>query len=99
MNKALDVLRRYSFKHLRPGEHGENERDFEFEGPGLVIICREEPPKKVGQREFAILTAVNAPNDALAVARSLLKQRSGGERYVYAMLASMKSPRERQRVL
>lgn len=93
---ALGVLQRYVYEYLRPGQ---NDKEFKFDGPGLVIICRDETPKNSDDRQFRILTAVSASNDALAVAKRLLTQRANSEKYVYAMLASIEKDGERQKAL
>jgi hypothetical protein len=70
---ALSVLNHYTWKHLRPGE---NEKDFAFTGPGVVVICREPPKKDPSEVSFSILTAVSAENDALTVASRMLGHRA-----------------------
>ena len=93
---ALSVLTRYPSKHLRPGE---NDQGFEFEGPGLVAILREDAPKNTKPMLYKALTAVNAEDDALAVARNLLERRSPSDQYVFAVLLSIPDQAERQKAL
>lgn len=93
---ALSVLQRYDFKRLHPGQ---NDEGLIFSGPGIVLICHEKPPVKAGEVQFEILTAFNAPNDALAIAKNALKQRAANSLGVFAMLAQITTHSEREKAL
>ena len=82
--RAQSVFHRYNFKALRPGE---NDKDFKFSGPGVVILCRELEAHKAGEVRFEIIEALAAENDALAVAKSPLSQPRSSDAYLFAELA------------
>lgn len=86
MKTALSVLTKYNFRQLRPGE---NDRVFEFAGPGVVVIACEKESKHVGEIQFSLITALSADNDALEVATRLLSQQWDCDGYVFALLASV----------
>lgn len=87
---ALGVLNRYGFQQLRPGE---NDASFQFSGPGLVVLACESP--HAAEVRFSLITAVSADSDALAVAKSLLKQGYECNGYRFALLAPIRDKRER----
>jgi hypothetical protein len=91
---ALSVLDRHQFRQLRPGE---NDKDFQFKGAGLVVICQEVKATERGQPDFRILTATDA-DDALVTAKRLISQRARRGTYVFAMLASL-LPQQRTQAL
>ena len=97
MSKLVTILNRYKFEKLRPGE---NDKDFKFDGPGLVLLCEEQGPSHtaMGATNYTILKAMSAKNDALEVARSALKQPRDSDRYRFAMLARIDNQQERSAV-
>lgn len=80
-SRAQSVFHRYNFKALRPGE---NDKEFKFSGPGVVILCRELETESSGEVRFEIIEAFAAEADALAVAKSLLAQPRGSDAYLFA---------------
>jgi hypothetical protein len=80
-NRAQSVFHRYNFRALRPGE---NDKDFKFSGPGVVILCRELETQSSGEVRFEIIEALAADSAALDVARSLLAQPRESDSYLFA---------------
>src|ERR1035441_7701812 len=91
---SLSVLSRLDLKHLRPGE---NDKEFVFTGPGVVLIACEKDSQP-GEIRFSLLNAVSA-DDAFAAATSLLKQSHECDGYVFAMLARVEKQTDRDAVL
>jgi hypothetical protein len=60
-----------------------------FEGPGLVLKCRELESVTPGEHRFQIIGMMGAKNDAGAVAQSLLKHPRPEGDSVFVMLASV----------
>ena len=86
MPTALAVLSSFDFKQLRPGE---NDADFKFSGPGLVVIACQDTSVVPGEIRFTLMTALSVDSDALDVAHRLLKQQWDCKGYVFALLASV----------
>lgn len=84
MRTALSVLSTFDFKQLRPGE---NDIDFKFSGPGIVVIACQDTSVSPGEVQFSLITALSADSDALEVAHRLLKQQWVCNGYLFAMLA------------
>ena len=87
---TFEIVNKYDPKLLRPGE---NDAQFKFEGPGVVVLAREEPGTT-----YSTVLDVLAAEDALAVAKSLLKQPRPDDRYRYAMLLSIRDRAKRESV-
>lgn len=79
--QALSVMGEYAWKYLCPGE---NDKTFEFEGPGIALLC-----KRVSDdgSQYQVLKVYSA-DDALEIAKRLLAQPRADDSYLYAMLAS-----------
>lgn len=95
--RLASILHRYSFAKLRPGE---NDKDFKFEGPGLVLICEEIglTNSVFGTMEYDVLHAMSANEDALEAAKRALSQPQDSDRYRFAMLAQIPDVNERASV-
>ena len=87
---TFEIVNKYDPKLLRPGE---NDTQFQFDGPGVVILACEEPDSP-----YSTVLDVLAAENALAVARSLLNQPRPDNRYRYAMLLSIRDRAKRERV-
>ena len=91
--RAQSVFSNYDFKILRPGE---NDREFKFSGPGVVLICQELKPENLGETTFEVLMVESASNNALGVAKSLLTQMSRGtEGYLFAQMVKIEDKSDR----
>ena len=91
--RAQSIFGRYEFKSLRPGE---NDKEFKFSGPGVVLICQELKAKNPGEITFKVLMIESAASNALAVAKSLLTQLSrGADGYLFAQLAWIENKEDR----
>ena len=94
--RAQSVFGNYEFKSLRPGE---NDKEFKFSGPGVVLICQELKPANTGEVTFKVLLVESAANNALAVAKSLLTQLSrSADGYLFAQMLRIDDKTDRDEV-
>jgi hypothetical protein len=81
MDAARNALHRWRFTKMYSGDV------VPFQGPGIVLKCREFKPVTSGEHRYQIAEIMGAKNDAGAVAQSLLKQPRPAGESVFVMLA------------
>ena len=86
MQTALSVINALGFTQFRPGE---NDKDFSFSGPGVVVIACQDNSLPRSMVSFRLITALNADSDALAVAKHSLSHGWECEGYLFALLAAV----------
>lgn len=92
MTTALSILSSLGFKQLRPGE---NDKDFKFSGPGVVVLACQNTSCPPSEIHFKLITAVSADSDALDVAFNLLSQNRSCDGHTFALLASVPEKEDR----
>jgi len=94
--RTQSIFSGYEFKSLRPGE---NDKEFRFSGPGVVLICQELQPRNPGEVTFKVLMVESTATNALAVAKSLLTQLSRStDGYLFAQMARIDDKTDRDEV-
>jgi hypothetical protein len=81
LDTARGTLDRWQFKKMFTGDA------VPFDGPGVVLKCRELDSSTPGEHRFQITEIMGAKNDAGAVAKSLLKHPHPAGQTMFVMLA------------
>ena len=77
----MEILNAYKWEHydLSSPQDG-------FNRPGVVLVCRPQATVTPGERRYTPLSAINAKNDAGAIATSAIKQARDPLGEVYALI-------------